>query len=81
MKINYKESGDLARLKWALKDGATPFSRIYSSMRQLRSSMSAREIELMIVEMLQLGQLVKQPHPLHQNEFFYKLPPGGAESD
>lgn len=73
MKIDYNESGDLSRLEWTLKDGATPLSRIYSTIRHLGSKMGIKDVELMINELVESGKLVKEAHPLRQNEYFFKL--------
>ena len=71
--MNYKDSGDLSRLEWTLKDGATPFSRIYSTMKRLNSTMSKNDAQAMIDELVSQNRLSKEPHPFNQKEFFYKL--------
>lgn len=74
MAINYRESGDLARLKWTLEGGSSPMKRIYSTLKHLRSAMGVSDVEQMVKEQVKAGEVIAESHPLHEGEFFYSLP-------
>lgn len=68
-----KAQGDDARLFWTLDCGASPMSRIYSTMKHLRSQMGRNEIESLVNRYVKDGIILTTPHPLHPNEWFYSL--------
>lgn len=72
--VNFQESGDLARLRWTLESGSSPMKRICSTLKHLRSTLGNAEIERMVTEQVKAGQLIQEPHPLHEGEYFYRLP-------
>lgn len=73
--INYRENGDLAKLKWTLEGGATPLPRIYSTVKHLGSKMNFDQIKQMVEAEVQSGLLRAQPHPFSEGEHFYSLNP------
>lgn len=69
-------NAEMAKMKWALetsKGGSTPLKRIYSTMRQLGSSLNFKQVEEMVKQSVNDGLIRTSPHPLHENEFFYSL--------
>lgn len=72
-RVDYEESGDLARLEWTLKTGSSPLKRIYSTLKHLRSRLSFQEVKQMVESEVAAGNVLTQPHPLHDDEFFYLL--------
>lgn len=72
--VNFKESGDLARLRWTLDGGSSPMKRICSTLKHLRSTLGNAEIEQMVSEQVKAGALIQDPHPFHEGEYFYRLP-------
>lgn len=66
-------SFERARILWTLQGGSTGLNRIYSTCKHLGSPASKTEIKAAVDELIRCGEIQKQSHPLHENDFFYSL--------
>lgn len=75
--LSYNQArNDDARLYWTLQDGGSlSFRGIYATLKHLRSTLSMTEVQSLIDQHMQEGNLTAIPHPTHQGQFFYRLSP------
>lgn len=70
-------TGDVAKILWILKDGATPMKRIYSTAKHLGSKKGVDDLANLVEKLVKDGILTTQPHPFTHNQFFYSINPEG----